>query len=183
MRLPSLFLMGEGEYAVSRQRQVKSALSSLMTGLEQGYTQRSVRLLLVANRSGHGEKLNQEFREERGDFCGNPVVCLPSAGRQWWPYSARWRPKGGPWWSPLVSVCSVNGGYSKGRESLPRWLSSRGKRVDRAGTSRPGQGSDRGASGRRAARGDESLSYPIGEEWLHLQEDKLLVTEGRAFPS
>lgn len=73
MRLPSLFLIGEGEYAVSRQRQVKSALSSPMTGLEQGYAQRSVRLLLVANRSCHGEKLNQEFREERGDFCGNPV--------------------------------------------------------------------------------------------------------------
>lgn len=38
-----------------------------------------------------------------------------------------------------------------------------------------GRVSDREASGGRGARGDKSLLSPIGKEWFHLQDDKLLV--------
>lgn len=57
--LSSLFLIGDVEYAVSRQKQIKSALISLMTNEQWACVQKSLCLLLAANKSHHGGNPNQ----------------------------------------------------------------------------------------------------------------------------
>lgn len=54
--LSSLCLIGRGEYAVSRQKQIKSALISLMTNVQEDCMQMSV---LTVNQNCHGENQNQ----------------------------------------------------------------------------------------------------------------------------
>lgn len=81
------------------------------------------------------------------------------------------------YWCALLMETTARAGRASLVDSYPGKNAWTGLARESSAPSYPGQGSDRGAGG------DKSLSYPTGEEWLHLQEDELLVTKRRAFPS
>lgn len=116
--LSSLFLIGDVEYAVSRQKQIKSALISLMTNEQWACVQKSLCLLLAANKSHHGGNPNQ--------ICMGVPRCttlIPGGHAallaQGWCRKARWSP------ACTSSFCLLHwclGAYSSSGKSFPGWF-------------------------------------------------------------